>query len=188
MTRLVISIGLFALLIYGVYCVLDFTATGVVSTVETVSGSIDDFLGAEDATPGEYIRADVVRVVDGQTVEVTAKKGKKQLTAILRTAGVALPDGEDEKQAGEYLESLIHEGDTVFFEIRGVDGDCILAYIWTKKIRNPGKNALLKYCINARMLQAGMARPTYEGLYVEEFREIYEDAKKEGTGIFNESN
>ncbi|SFL80285.1 thermonuclease family protein [Salibacterium qingdaonense] len=136
---------------------------------------------------GEKIDAEVIDVVDGDTVTVDMEKGGEETLRLLLidTPETVHPDEPVQPygpKASEYAKELLPEGKDVTVEIDTTirdDYDRFLAYLWVD-----GK------MVNKTMVEQGLARVAYiiepNTRYVERLQKAEQQAQQQNLGIWSE--
>ncbi|MGY4691737.1 thermonuclease family protein [Salibacterium sp. K-3] len=143
--------------------------------------------GSTTYEEGEKVDAEVIDVVDGDTVTVDMEKGGEETLRLLLidTPETVHPDEPVQPygpEASEYAKELLPEGKEVTVEIDTTirdDYDRFLAYLWAD-----GE------MINTSMVEEGLARVAYiiepNTRYVERLKEAEQTARKQNLGIWSE--
>lgn len=153
--------------------------------------SLDDikiFTKKEIEHDGEHRKETVKvdRVVDGDTIIVTTKKGKEERVRLLLidTPESVHPYKDKElygEESSDYAKEILHKGDQVTLEIGELERDQydrLLAYVWIGKIN-----------FNKTMVEKGYARVGYvfepNTKYLDEFLEAERRAKEKKLNIWS---
>ena len=136
------------------------------------------------------------RVVDGDTLEVTGADGS---VLKVRMIGMDTPESVSSSQeknseygkiASDYTKKILKEGSVLYLEYTDKKNDQYgreLAYVWTKNTEKRTDKEIKKYCVNAKLVAQGYARPYYEQdnrFYKDNFRKYFKLAKKQKRGLF----
>lgn len=153
-------------------------------TIDSVLEYVKDFT-KEDLQLEEH-EAEIVRVVDGDTVIVKTNDGVEERVRLLLidTPESVHPSKEKElfgEEASDYAKEMLQEGDVVTLEIGNPERDRydrLLAYIWVDDVN-----------FNQHMIEKGYARVGYvyepNTKYLDEFRKAEQKAKKEKINIWS---
>lgn len=149
------------------------------------------------STNSGFEEAKVVKVVDGDTIEVSLR-GKNYK---IRMVGVDTPETVHPKkpvqfygkEASNYTKSQL-TNKTVFLQKDVTDNDKygrLLRYVWLSKpsSNNPSKQEVISKMYNAQLVKNGYAHVyTYppDVRYIPVFRELEENARKNNIGLWNE--
>lgn len=138
------------------------------------------------------IKATINRVVDGDTVEIILSNGDKVNTRLLLidTPETKHPKLKVQKygpEASEFAKSVLHKGDTVYFELDGKSKTDkygrYLGYLWYTCSEH---NTLEMY--NERVVEEGLARVGYiynQTKYLSILLETQDVAKSKGLNIWS---
>lgn len=136
------------------------------------------------------------RVVDGDTLEVTGTDGT---VLKVRMIGMDTPESVSSNQnknseygkiASDYTKKILKEGSVLYLEYTDKKNDQYgreLAYVWTKNTGKRTDKEIKKYCVNAKLVAQGYARPYFEQdnrFYKDNFRKYFKLAKKQKRGLF----
>lgn len=142
---------------------------------------------------GDLERAEVVRVVDGDTIDVDRGSGAERV----RLIGIDAPESKspveelnsDEGElASGFLAAELPAGATVYLETDTRDTDRygrLLRYVWTGLPEDREADAAGKM-VNARIVAAGFAqakRYPPDTRYAEVFERLQDEAVSEGAGV-----
>lgn len=142
------------------------------------------------------VKVTLNRVVDGDTLEVIKTDGT---ISKVRLIGIDTPESVSSNQeknskygkiASDYTKKLLPKGTVLYLEYTDKKIDQYgrdLAYVWTKNIKSKTDKKMKKYCINAKLVVKGYARPYFEQdnqFYRENFQKFFKLAKKQKRGLF----
>jgi len=172
---------------------------GVVGLVVIVGGS---YLGLSQTQTNDVInkienvfkeeivleehQAEVVRVVDGDTVIVQTEDGEEERVRLLlidtpESVHPTEPEQLFGKESSEYAKEILREGDVVELEVGNPERDRydrLLAYVWIDGVN-----------FNQLMIEKGYARVAYvyepNTKYLKEFEEAERRAKEEKENIWS---
>lgn len=167
------------------------------SPEETSDKEEDDTPDAQ-SLPDTLVKADLVRVVDGDTLVVKANGNDEEVK--VRLIGVDTPESvnpdeskntEYGEKASEYTKSLLKDVDTVYLDFDTEPTDQygrLLCYVWLKEVddKSDAYNAS-NYMLNGILVSNGMAiDKVFEPniAYADMFAMFREDAKANKAGLW----
>lgn len=150
--------------------------------------SLESFMVTDYETevPIEEHEAEIVRVVDGDTIVVNTKDGVEERVRLLlidtpESVHPTEPEQLFGKESSDYAKEILREGDVVELEVGESPRDRygrLLAYVWIDGVN-----------FNQLMIERGYARVAYvyepNTKYLEEFKEAEEVAKKNKLNIWS---
>ncbi len=154
-------------------------------------GAIDNIISTAKVNKDKYIKATVVRVVDGDTVIANVDGKDKRI----RFIGVNTPESttrieEYGKEASNYTKGILTENLTIYLEkdISETDKyDRLLRYIWLEVPENISESEIRNKLFNANLILNGYAEvATYppDIKYVNHFINFEKEARKENKGLW----
>lgn len=155
------------------------------------SGSVDQLISYVEEIFQEEVKleeheAEIVRVVDGDTVVVKTNEGVEERVRLLLidTPESVHPNKEKElfgEEASDYAKEILQKGDVVTLEVGNPDRDRygrLLAYIWVDDMN-----------FNQHMIEKGYARVGYvyepNTKYLDEFEHTEREAQKKKENIWS---
>lgn len=156
----------------------------------------DEERSAEPALPASVTEAKVVRVIDGDTIEVAYVAGAQLPATRVRLIGINTPESTTRvepfgKEASAYTEQQL-EGKTVWLEKDVSETDRYgraLRYVWlTKPPAEPTDKDIRTHLFNAILVLAGYAQvATYppDVKYVDYFIRFQREAREANRGLWS---
>lgn len=114
-----------------------------------------------DAEQGNYEKAYISRVIDGDTLEVTTGSLEKYKVRLIGV-NCAEADTIDGDKATEYVKDILHEGDIVWLErdVSEVDRyDRLLRYVWISDPEALSESDIGSQMLNGILIADGHAKP-----------------------------
>lgn len=151
--------------------------------------------GASGGIPEGFEQAEVVRVVDGDTLQVylDGEKQKVRLIGINCPESVASDESRNTAEgvdASDFTHELLREGDVVWLQrdYNDVDQyDRLLRYVWIDAPADPfDEDEIASKMLNAILVGEGYAEARVYGeddLYAEELDDLERDAVKNDRGV-----
>ena len=139
---------------------------------------------SEETSSGDFVKATIQRVVDGDTFELTT--GEK-----VRIIGVNTPESTTKtepygKEASNYTKEIL-TGKTIYLQKDVSESDRygrLLRYAWLEEPKEITKATIAKYMFNAHLLIEGYGQPftlqpdsKYADIFIEFAREARENEK-----------
>lgn len=162
-------------------------------TTWTDTSSPTELSPVTEAT-GALLVADVVRVVDGDTLHVRTAAGTAEKVRLIgvdspEVAGKGEPFG---REATAFAKKRLPAGTHVWLQTdteRRDDYGRLLAYLWLRAPGSAGPAEVRRYMFNAQLLEKGYAQlmtvpPNVR--HVETFKLLQEEARTEGAGLWGE--
>jgi micrococcal nuclease len=138
---------------------------------------------------GNTLSATVIRVIDGDTVKIKLENGKEETVRLLlidtpESVHPSKPVQPFGKEASQFLKNSLPEGSQIEVELGINERDTygrLLAYVY-----HEGE------MVNKQALQKGLARVAYvfapNTKYIDEFRNVQEQAQQQALGIWSIEN
>ncbi len=173
-------------------------------TMEKIS-TIDkkERIGAQDIVlkPNGWYSGTVIRVVDGDTIEVQLKNGESKTKEKIRLIGVDTPETKHPKKAVEYYgveasnftkSNLADKNIWLQLDVGARDRyQRILAYVWIEKPKDESSEKEIRTkMFNAHLILEGYGKVVTiqpNSRYSELFVKFQREARKNGMGLWNET-
>lgn len=146
----------------------------------------------------EYETAKVIRVVDGDTVQVDLNGQKEKIRMILvdtpETVHPSKPVEFYGKEASNYTKKILKVGKEIYLTKDVTDRDKynrILRYIWLEPPISESDEEIINKCYNAILLKEGYAKLyTYppDIKYVDLFKKLEKEARENSMGLWSKDN